>query len=176
VLDPIDGTKSFISGVPLFGTLIALLYRGAPILGLLDQPISRERWIGAVGRPSTCNGAPIRTRECAEPAAATLFSTSPDMFQGEDAGRWQRAAKAVKLVRYGADCYAYGLLARGFCDSVIEADLKLYDFAAHIPIIEGAGGRITNWQGAAPGMKGDGRILAAGDARLHARLVELLSG
>src|SRR5947209_11248198 len=84
LLDPIDGTKSFISGVPLFGTLIALLHRGRPVLGIIDQPISRERWIGAAGRPSTLNGAPIRTRPCASLEIATLFSTTPDMFTGHD--------------------------------------------------------------------------------------------
>jgi inositol-phosphate phosphatase/L-galactose 1-phosphate phosphatase/histidinol-phosphatase len=97
------------------------------------------------------------------------------MFHGEDIERWGRAAKSVKLVRYGADCYAYGLLALGFCDAVIEADLKLYDFSAHIPIIQGAGGLISDWRGGKPGMAGDGRIIAAGDARLHAQLIEILA-
>ena len=113
VLDPIDGTKSFISGVPLFGTLIALAQHGRPILGIIDQPISRERWIGAAGRPTLFNGAPIRCRPCASLAAATLFSTSPDMFRAPTRPRSARVAGAAKLVRFGADCYAYGLLALG---------------------------------------------------------------
>ncbi|HVJ50956.1 MAG TPA: histidinol-phosphatase [Aliidongia sp.] len=175
VLDPIDGTKSFISGVPLFGTLIALLYRGRPVLGILDQPISRERWVGIAGRPSTLDGAPIRTRACTDVAAATIFSTTPDMFKGEEVERFARVRSAAKLVRYGSDCYAYGLCALGFVDAVIESSLKLYDFAALIPIIEGAGGTVTDWRGRAPGMEGDGRILACGDAALHAALVRLLA-
>src|SRR6187551_3744988 len=96
VLDPIDGTKSFISGVPLFGTLIALAQARRPILGIIDQPISRERWIGAAGRPTTFNGAPVRCRPCAALAAATSFSTSPDMFRGPDAAAFARVAGAAK--------------------------------------------------------------------------------
>src|SRR5207253_3669588 len=118
-LDPIDGTKSFISGVPLFGTLIALARQGRPILGIIDQPISRERWLGATGHPTTFNGTAIRCRPCAAIAAATVFSTSPDMFKGADAAAHGRVAKAAKLARFGADCYAYGLLAHGFIDLVI---------------------------------------------------------
>src|SRR5438105_115660 len=109
VLDPIDGTKSFISGVPLFGTLIALTRRGQPIVGVIDQPVSRERWVGAEGRPTIFNGAPVRSRECAALATATVFSTSPDMFKGGDGAAHGRVAAAAKLLRYGADCYAYGL-------------------------------------------------------------------
>ena len=133
VLDPIDGTKSFISGVPLFGTLIALAHHGSPILGIIDQPISRERWIGVSGHPTTLNGTPIRCRPCASLAGATIFSTSPDMFGGEDAAAFTRLAPATKLVRFGADCYAYGLLAHGFIDLVVEASLKPYDFSAMVP-------------------------------------------
>src|SRR5579862_6444996 len=121
VLDPIDGTKSFISGVPLFGTLIALAHHGHPILGIIDQPISRERWIGAAGRATTFNGIPVRTRACAVLGGATVFSTSPDMFKGTDVAAHAKVAAAAKLVRYGADCYAYGLVALGFVDLVVEA-------------------------------------------------------
>jgi inositol-phosphate phosphatase / L-galactose 1-phosphate phosphatase / histidinol-phosphatase len=175
VLDPIDGTKSFISGVPLFGTLISLLHRGQPVLGLIDQPISRERWLGATGRDSTFNGAPIRTRPCASLPAATVFTTSPDMFAGADAERFGRVRQAAKLVRYGGDCYAYGLCALGFVDAVIEAGLKLYDFCAVIPVIAGAGGVVTDWDGRAPGLGSDGRILACGDPVLHRELLGLFA-
>ena len=175
VIDPIDGTKSFISGVPLFGTLIALARRGRPILGIIDQPISRERWIGAAGRPTLFNGAPIRVRSCTALGAATLFATSPDMFRGEDAARFARVSAAVKLVRFGADCYAYGLLAHGFIDLVIEASLKPYDFSAMLPIIEGAGGVASDWRGAALTVASDGRVAAAGDRRAHEAAVALLA-
>jgi len=174
VLDPIDGTKSFISGVPLFGTLIALARHGRPILGVIDQPISRERWIGAAGRPPTLNGNPIRTRACADLAAATVFATSPDMFRGEDAAAFGRVAAPAKLVRFGADCYAYGLVALGLIDCVIEASLKPYDFSAMVPIVEGAGGVATDWQGAPLGLASDGRVIAAGDPRVHRQVLALL--
>ena len=176
VLDPIDGTKSFISGVPLFGTLIALTRRQRPILGVIDQPISRERWVGATGRAATFNGAPIRCRPCSGLAAATLFATTPDMFKGGDAAAFARLSAAVKLVRFGADCYAYGLLAAGFIDLVLEASLKPYDFCAMVPIVEGAGGTATDWRGATLDLASDGHILVAGDRRAHLAALALIDG
>jgi inositol-phosphate phosphatase / L-galactose 1-phosphate phosphatase / histidinol-phosphatase len=174
VLDPIDGTKSFISGVPLFGTLIALTRGRRPILGIIDQPISRERWVGASGRPTTLNGAKIRCRACSGLAAATLFATTPDMFKGRDAGCFTRLSAAVKLTRFGADCYAYGLVAAGFVDLVLEASLKPYDFCAMVPIVEGAGGVATDWRGAPLELASEGRVLVAGDRRTHEAALRLL--
>ena len=174
VLDPIDGTKSFISGVPLFGTLVALARRGRPFLGIIDQPISRERWVGAAGRPTTFEGAAIRCR-ARHLAAATLFSTTPDMFCGPDADAFRRLARAVKLVRYGADCYAYGLLAAGFIDLVLEASLKVYDFCAMVPIVEGAGGVASDWRGRPLDLASDGRVLVAGDPAAHRAALSLLA-
>ena len=176
VLDPIDGTKSFISGVPLFGTLIALARHGKPILGIIDQPISGERWVGVADRATTHNGSSVRCRPCPGVAAATVFATSPDMFKDADADAFARVARAAKLVRYGADCYAYGLVALGFIDIVIEASLKPYDFAAMLPIVEGAGGIATDWQGAPLGLSSDGRVLIAGDKRTHSDALDLLRG
>ena len=176
VLDPIDGTKSFISGVPLFGTLIALTQGGNSILGVIDQPISHERWLGASGRATTLNGAAIRCRACAGIGAATLFATTPEMFHGPDAAAFARVSAAVKLTRFGADCYAYGLLAAGFVDLVLEASLKPYDFCAIIPIVEGAGGVATDWSGRRLGLASDGRVLVAGDRELHAAALALLGG
>jgi inositol-phosphate phosphatase / L-galactose 1-phosphate phosphatase / histidinol-phosphatase len=176
VLDPIDGTKSFISGVPLFGTLIALTRRGRPILGIIDQPISRERWVGAAGRRTTLNGSPMRCRECPGLAAATLFATTPDMFAGADAAAFARLAAVAKLVRYGADCYAYGLLAAGFVDLVVEASLKPYDFCPMVAIVEGAGGVASDWRGRDLDLASDGRVAIAGDRRAHAAALALLAG
>ena len=175
VLDPIDGTKSFISGVPLFGTLIALAQQGRPILGVIDQPVLRERWFGAKGRPTTFNGRPIRCRACPQLASATLFATSPDMFPGGAAAAFARLAAAVKLVRYGADCYAYGLVALGSIDLVVEASLKTYDFAAMLPIVEGAGGVASDWRGAPLTLASDGRVVIAGDPRAHEAALALLA-
>jgi inositol-phosphate phosphatase/L-galactose 1-phosphate phosphatase/histidinol-phosphatase len=176
VLDPIDGTKSFISGVPLFGTLIALLHQGVPVLGIIDQPISHERWRGVAGSPSTHNGNPIRTRPCPDLAAASLFATAPDMFRGADAAAFARLKAEVKLTRHGGDCYAYGLVASGFIDCVVEASLKPYDYCAMVPIIEGAGGVFTDRQGKPLGLRSDGRVLAAGDRRVHEAALSVLAG
>ncbi len=166
VLDPIDGTKNFISGIPLFGTLIALVRRGRPVLGVIEQPVLRERWLGIAGQPSTLNGAPIRTRACAALDRATLFSTSPDMFRGADAARFERLKGHVKLARYGADCYAYAQVASGFVDLVVERDLKPYDYCALVPVIDGAGGAMTDWDGRPLDLASDGRVIACGDPRL----------
>ncbi len=174
-LDPIDGTKAFIAGKPMFGTLIALLQDGAPILGLIDQPVSGERWIGAAGRPTIFNGNPAATRGCASLAEATLNTTGPDLFAGEDVARFGRLSGASKLTLYGGDCYAYGLLASGFIDLIAEAGLKPYDFCALVPVIEGAGGVITDWRGGRLNLQSDGRVVAAGDPAVHAQAVALLS-
>jgi inositol-phosphate phosphatase/L-galactose 1-phosphate phosphatase/histidinol-phosphatase len=174
-LDPIDGTKSFISGVPLFGTLIALTGAKRPILGIIDQPISRERWVGVAGRPTTLNGAVVHCRACAGLAAATLFATTPDMFKGGDAAAFARMSAAAKLTRFGADCYAYGLLAAGFIDLVLEADLKPYDFCPMVPIVEGAGGLATDWRGTPLDLASEGRVLIAGDRHTHEAALALLA-
>lgn len=176
VLDPIDGTKSFISGVPLFGVLIALLRAGKPILGIIEQPISRERWLGRAGEASTMNGAPIKSRACPTLDAASLFATTPEMFEGADADAFERLSQRVRLVRHGADCYAAGLLAMGFIDLVVESCLKPYDYCALVPVIEGAGGVVTDWDGKALGLASDGRMTAAGDRRAHAAALKALAG
>jgi inositol-phosphate phosphatase/L-galactose 1-phosphate phosphatase/histidinol-phosphatase len=175
VLDPIDGTKSFISGVPLFGTLIALAYQGTPVLGVIDQPIAQERWVGITGRKTLFNGRPITTRACGSLAEATLFATAPEMFAKGNAAAFERLRKKVKLTRFGADCYAYGLLASGFIDLVVEADLKPHDFCALLPVIEGAGGKMTDWQGRKLTLESDGRVIASGDPRLVTKTRAALS-
>ena len=176
VLDPIDGTKSFISGVPLFGTLIALTRGRRPILGIIDQPISRERWIGVAGCATTFNGAVVHSRPCRVLAAATLFATTPEMFKDADAAAFARVSGSVKLTRFGADCYAYGLVASGFVDLVLEASLKPYDFCAMVPVVLGAGGIVTDWRGAGLDLDSDGRVVVAGDRRVHRAALELLCG
>lgn len=176
VFDPIDGTKAFITGKPSFGTLIALLHGGVPVLGVINQPIIHERWVGAVGRGATLNGVALKTRACDALGKAAMYTTDPTMFTGPDMDAFRRLESQVKLRRYGADCYAYGLLAGGWVDLVCEADLKLYDFAAVMPIITEAGGLVTDWTGKVPGFDTDGRILAAGDVRCHARALEALAG
>jgi histidinol phosphatase-like enzyme (inositol monophosphatase family) len=179
VLDPIDGTKRFISGHVQFGTLIALLREGAPLLGVIDMPAMGERWIGAAGRPTTHRDRDgtreVRVRPCADLAEATLFSTTPHMFPGTDFDAFERVRKGVRQPMYGGECYAYGLLASGFVDLVIEATMGAYDYLPLVAVVEGAGGTITDWAGRPLGLESDGRVLAAGDGRAHAAAMTLLN-
>jgi myo-inositol-1(or 4)-monophosphatase len=176
VLDPIDGTRAFITGRPQFGTLIALLDGDTPILGIIDQPITRERWIGAVGRRTVFQGEFGRAgcRPCGALSEAELSCTSPEIFAG-DTPRWQNLSKAVRRITYGGDCYAYGLVALGQLDIVAEATMQVWDWSALVPIISGAGGSITDWNGAPLRPDGDGRVLALGDAGLLAQAVTALA-
>lgn len=178
VLDPIDGTKRFITGNPLFGCLVALLQGGRPILGVIDMPILEERWTGAAGHATRFTDRQgtreARVRPCADLAAATVLATTPDMFTGADAPAFQRLHDAAKLTLYGGDCFNYGLLASGFADIVIEAKLAPYDHLAHAPIIAGAGGVMTDWQGRPTGLETDGRVVCAGDPRCHELAISLL--
>ncbi|MCW5699066.1 MAG: histidinol-phosphatase [Rhodospirillales bacterium] len=174
VLDPIDGTKSFITGKPLFGTLIALLRDGKPVLGVIDMPALDERWVGAENRPTTFNGRIVETRRRGDLAHAWLCATSPHMFVGGDADAFERLRIQCRDAIYGADCYAYGLIANGTVDVVCEASTQPYDYCAVVPVITGAGGVATDWQGKALGLSSDGRVLAAGDPNLHASAMAAL--
>ncbi len=179
VLDPIDGTRAFVTGRPLFGTLIGLLHRGRPVLGLIDQPATGERWIGLAGQPtrfrSPMGGTP-RCRPCPRMAEAELSCTSPDIFAPEDRTGFERLRAAARRVTWGGDCYAYGLVALGLVDVVAEATLKPWDWAALVPVVEGAGGRVTGWDGKPLTLESDGRVLAVGDPALLAEAVALLAG
>jgi inositol-phosphate phosphatase/L-galactose 1-phosphate phosphatase/histidinol-phosphatase len=175
VIDPIDGTKAFVTGKPLFGTLISLCQNGRPVIGVIDQPILKERWIGATGHPTTHNGNMISTRKCNKIADAWLSATSPDMFKGTQESAFQLLAKEVKFSLYGGDCYSYGLLASGFSDIVCEATMQPYDYCALAPIVEGAGGKISDWAGKPLTMTSNGTVLAAGDMNIHQVAVEILS-
>lgn len=174
VLDPIDGTASFVTGKPLWGTLIALARGGRPVLGLIDIPALSERWIGCVGLPTTFNGAPTRTRDCASLAEAWLLATTPAMFRDGERDSFERLGRSARRVVFGGDCYNYGLLASGHADLVCEADLKPYDFCALAPVIAGAGGLLTDWEGRPVSLESDGRVLAAGSSTVHALALRLL--
>jgi myo-inositol-1(or 4)-monophosphatase len=175
VLDPIDGTKSFISGMPIWGSLIGLMRNGAPVFGMMHQPFVRERFTGDGGAAHYRGPAgerELHARPCAELANAVLFTTSPQLMDADDRAAFGRVEAAVKLSRYGGDCYPYCMLAAGHVDLVIETGLKPHDIVALIPIIEGAGGIITNWEGGSAA-KG-GRVVAAGDRRMHAEALRIL--
>lgn len=177
VLDPIDGTRAFITGRPTFGVLVGLLHRGRPLLGVIDQPISGERWLGVRGRPTRFTGGPGRagTRACPDLARAELSCTSPDMFTPDSRPRWERLRGAVRRTSFGGDCYAYGLIALGLVDVIAEAGLGTWDWAALVPVIEGAGGRVTRWDGGALRV-GDTAVLAVGDPALQPAAARLLAG
>ncbi len=172
VLDPIDGTVSFMAGRPIFGTLIALMEQAFPVMGIIDQCISGERWIGAAGRDTTLNGKAVRTRTCRQLSDAVLASSGPQYFGEHDAEHFMAlAAKTNKRTVWGGDCYNYALLATGQIDVVVETGLKLHDFAALVPIVEGAGGMMCDWNGDPLHAASGGDVIALGDP---ARLEEVL--
>lgn len=176
IVDPIDGTRAFIMGQPLWGTLIGLTAGGAPLLGMMDQPFTQERfWSGETESYFRRGGESqiIHVRDCRALGEAMLASSTPDMFAGTNERPYARLAEAVRLRRFGGDCYNYCLLAMGEIDLVVETDLKPFDILPLIPIIERAGGVVSTWEGGDP--RGGGRIIAAGDARLHALAVDVLS-
>ncbi|WP_036281653.1 histidinol-phosphatase [Methylocystis sp. ATCC 49242] len=184
VLDPIDGTKSFICGFPTWGTLIGLSHRGRPCYGLMHQPFTRERFHGdgeaAFWRGPARNGKggeerrKLSVRPCPKLSQATLMTTSPLLIDPALRENFHRVELEVRLSRYGGDCYAYCALAAGHVDLVIETNLNPYDIVALIPIIEGAGGIVTTWSGGSAAQGGS--IIAAGDRALHDAALKLLAG
>ncbi len=168
VLDPIDGTKSFVTGMPTFGTLIACLADGRPEVGVISIPPTGERWVGLRQGASTLNGVPCRTSGQTRLAEATLYTTSPDTFDDAGRSKFELLSQQVGMRRFGGDCYVYGLLASGHVDLVFEMNLHPYDYMALIPVVEGAGGVITDWSGRPLGLDSDGHVLAAASAALHA--------
>ncbi|MBY5974309.1 histidinol-phosphatase [Ferrimonas balearica] len=174
VIDPIDGTKSYIAGVPLFGTLIALLEDGVPILGVIDMPILGETWIGRAGEATRLNDSLCATTQGCRLSQATLFATSPDQFAPDGLADFDRLSRACTARRFGGDCYSYGLLASGHVDLILEDGLEPYDFLPLVPVIEGAGGVITDWSGAPLTLVSTGRVLAAATPALHREALEVL--
>ena len=175
VIDPIDGTKSFITGSPLWGTLVALLHHGQPVLGLMDLPVLGERWTGQAGQLTQCNGQPVRASGCEQLAQARIYTTSPDAFAADDWQRFDALSRRCALRRFGGDCYAYAQLAGGHVDLVVEGGLQPYDYLSLICLVEGAGGRITDWQGRALTVASDGRVVAAATPQLHAQALAQLA-
>lgn len=177
VLDPIDGTASFLIGRPIFGTLIALVVDGWPVLGVIDQPVLDERWIGVTGQPTLLNGQPVRTRPCRELSDATLATTGPHYFNDHDGEHFMGLAAKTDHRRMvmGGDCYNYALLASGHLDIVCEANLKLHDYAALVPVVEGAGGTMCDWNGEPLHAASSGHVLALGDPARLDDVVEALA-
>lgn len=175
VLDPIDGTRAFIAGRPIFGTLIALIEDGWPLLGIIDQPIAAERWLGVAGRQTLFNGKPAQTRPCRDLKQAILGTTSPALFADDQLHAFEHLDGAVMSTVLGGDCYNYGCVASGWMDVVVEAGLKLHDFAALVPVVEGAGGRMCDWQGDPLHAASNGEVVAAGDPARVEEILEALA-
>ncbi len=168
VVDPIDGTRSFITGYPLWGTLIAAAVEGVPEVGVIAMHALNERWVGAKGEETRLNGAVCRTRACRDLASARLFTTSPYYFKPDERDAFERLLPLVHTTRFNGDCYNYGLLASGHIDLVVECRLEPFDYCSLVPVVEGAGGVITDWAGQPLGFESDGRVVAAATPELHA--------
>jgi histidinol phosphatase-like enzyme (inositol monophosphatase family) len=177
VLDPIDGTAGFLAGRAIFGTLIALVVEGWPVMGVIDQPIAGERWVGASGKPTLFNGQPVKTRSCRTLADATIATTGPHYFSQHDGDHFMQLASKTDYRRMvmGGDCYNYAMLASGHLDVVCESNLKIYDWAALVPVVEGAGGVMADWNGDPLCQGSSGHVLALGDPARLDDVVEALA-
>lgn len=175
MIDPIDGSGMFISGMPVFGTLISCVYLGHPLIGVIDQPILQERWLGCAGAQTRLNGAPVVTKSLRQLSQAIVFATHPDMFANDHRQTWNRVKAACQRVMYGADCYAYAMLASGYVDAIVETGIRNHDIAALYPVVTGAGGHLSDWQGRAPQLHGSSNIVAASNRSLHRELLSILS-
>ena len=176
VIDPIDGTLPFLAGIPVFGTLLALLHNGAPVLGIIDMPMTGERWVGADGLPTTRNDKPVHSRPCADLSKALMSTSNPDYYDHTNAPALERLKKATRFAVYGGSCMFYAQIASGRVDICIDVQFAIWDYLALVPVIQGAGGVITNWEGHAAGLHSGDRYIAAGDPRTHEQALKILAG
>lgn len=176
VVDPIDGTKSFVTGHPLFGGLMALLEDGKPCLGMINMPVTGERWCGLRGEQTTLNGTPCRTSGRKDLAEAFAYTTDPLLFTGPKAPVFEMLRETVRMIRFGGDCYNYALLASGWCDLVLETGLEPYDYLPVVQVVRGAGGVITDWEGGELSTSSRGDVLASATPELHAAMLDRLAG
>ncbi len=175
VIDPIDGTLAFLAGIPVFGTLIALTREEVPILGVIDMPVTGDRWIGAEGMQTSRNGEAVGVRSCADLSTALLSTSNPDFYRDGEIQTFERLKAAARWTVYGGSCLAYAQIASGRIDVGIDAGLDPFDYCALVPVVRGAGGVITDWEGRALTLRSGGRIIAAGDPRAHAEALEILA-
>ena len=175
VLDPIDGTRSFITASPLWGTLIGVLEGARVVLGMIDMPVLGERWVGQTGLGAHRNGVAVRASGCMEIAQARIVTTSPDIFNAADWQAFDALSRRCAMRRFGGDCYGYAQLAGGTVDLVVETGLQPYDYLGPAGLIEAAGGLITDWEGRALGLQSDGRVVAAATPELHRQALAALA-
>lgn len=175
VIDPIDGTLPFLAGFPVFGTLIALVHGEVPVLGIIDMPVTGERWMGGEGMATTWNGEPVSTRACENLSDALMSTSNPDFYSGDDRPALDRMRAATRWRVYGGSCMAYGRIAEGRIDVGIDVNYDIHDFLALVPVIAGAGGVITDWDGEPLDINSGGRFIASGDMRVHEQAMKLLT-
>lgn len=175
-IDPIDGTLPFLAGIPVFGTLLALVHNGIPVLGIIDMPMTAERWIGAEGRQTTRNGRPVHTRDCADLSMALMSTSNPDYYDHTNGPALERLKQATRFAVYGGSCMFYAQIASGRVDICIDVGFKAWDYMALIPVVQGAGGVFTDWEGSAAGLHSGSQYIAAGDPRIHEQAIKVLSG
>ncbi|MGH8757965.1 MAG: inositol monophosphatase family protein [Burkholderiales bacterium] len=177
VIDPIDGTKAFITGIPIYGTLISLAKRGTPIVGIIDHPVTNDRWAGAQGLPSTFNGQAIQSRQCASLSDALMSCSNPEPFGPKEREVFETLRSSAKWCVYGSSCYAYGCVASGSIDIAIDCGRhREVDYCALVPVIEGAGGVITDWEGRPLTIYSGNRLIASGNPQRHAEALRILAG
>ncbi len=175
VIDPLDGTRAFLAGLPVYGTLISLAHKGRPVLGIIDHPLTNDRWSGMEGAKSTHNGIPVSTRACPNLSDAVLSLGTPDALGPDEETAFKRLRQQAKWGIYGGNCYVYGRLSMGRVDICLDSGLKPWDFCALAPVIQGAGGMITDWEGKALTLASGPRVVACGDSVLHRKALDILS-
>lgn len=175
VIDPIDGTLPFLAGFPVFGTLLALMQNGAPVVGMIDMPMTRERWTGCQGAPTLHNGKQVHTRPCPELSQAMMSTSNPDFYSSQDRPYLDRLKEKTRLNVYGGSCMAYAQIASGRIDIGFDVGFDIYDFLPLVPVIEGAGGIITDWQGNRLTKDSGDRLVACGDKRLHQQAIGIFN-
>ena len=176
VIDPIDGTLPFLAGLPVYGTLLALVRGGAPVLGIIDMPATGERWVGCQGLPSTRNGESVKVRACDDLSVALMSTSNPDFYAEADRPALERMKAATRWTVYGGSCLAYARIASGWIDVGIDVGFDPTDYLALVPVIAGAGGVITDWDGNALTLHSGDRLVAAGDSAIHAKTLAVLAG
>lgn len=167
VVDPIDGTKAFVTGIPVFGTLVSLTRDGVPILGVIDQPMTRDRWIGGVGYPTTLNDVRVRTSSQTSISEAVMSTSNIEFYDETSLPAFKALRSAVRWCVYGGSCYAYGRLASGAIDIAVDSGINPHDYLAHVAVIENAGGVMTDWEGQSLTLRSKGQCVAAASASLH---------
>ncbi len=176
VIDPIDGTLPFLAGFPVFGTLISLMHNEKPVLGVIDMPMTHERWVGGGNLQTLRNGEPVHVRSCDDISDALMSTSNPDFYDDGSAPALARMKQATKLNVYGGSCMAYAQIASGRIDIGMDVQFDIYDFLALVPVIAGAGGVITDWDGNQLNAHSGDRFVAAGDKRVHDQALNILNG